>query len=414
MALLKVATADVTNFREEFVLLRALDVPGLVHPAELAANGALPAMLLEDRDVVSLAEAIDGFPFDVGLSLRMGYTLARALAGLHSANVFHGDLRPANILLERNSGEIWIADLSAAIERRRTASHASPVIDDWAWAAPEQTGRMNRPLDHRADFYQLGLLLYRLLAGRLPYDAADPLEWAHCHTARLPPPLSTIAPHVPAIVSELVLKLLAKTAEQRYRHADGLLKDLLRCLAQWEGTGPASPFVLGTDDAPDAIEPPRHLHGRELEQATLRDAYEQVASAARPQLVLVSGPPGIGKTTLVQAWRRTWAATSGRFVAAKFDSQRRDVPYTALAHALQELVQQVLAEPEVRITAWRAALADALGTSGQVVVDMVPSLALVTGPLLLCPSSLPRRRRTGCAGCWRVLSASSRVPSIRW
>ena len=261
-ALLKVATGDVTNFREEFALLRALEVQGLVRPSELAAEGALPAMVLEDRDVVALADAIDGFAFDVGLSLRVGCALARALAGLHLANVFHGDLRPANILLERNSGQTWIADISAAVERRRAAPDASPVVDDWAWVAPEQTGRMNRPVDHRADFYQLGLLLYRLLAGRLPYDAADPLEWAHCHAARLPPPLSTIAPHVPAIVSDLVLKLLAKTAEQRYRHAEGLLKDLQRCSAEWESTGTASPFVLGTDDAPDEIEPPDRLHGR--------------------------------------------------------------------------------------------------------------------------------------------------------
>jgi PAS domain S-box-containing protein len=380
MALLKVATADVTNFREEFALLRSLDVPGLVRPLELTTEGALPAMVLVDRDVVALAEAIDGPPFDVGAALRMGCALTRALAGLHAANVSHGDLRPANILLERNSGAAWIADLSAAVERRRAAPHQPLAVDDWAWAAPEQTGRMNRPVDHRADFYQLGLLLYRVLGGRLPYDAADPLEWAHCHTARLPPPLSVIAPHVPAPVSEIVHKLLAKTAEQRYRHADGLLKDLLRCLAQWEGTGTVTPFVLGTQDAPDEIEPPHRLLGRQAEQAALREAYERAVTAARPQLVLVSGPPGIGKTALVQSWHETWGANRGRFVAAKFDSQRRDVPYAALAQALQELVKQVLAEPEARITARRAALGEALGTTGQVVVDLVPSLALVIGP----------------------------------
>jgi PAS domain S-box-containing protein len=389
MALLKVAAADVTKFREEFALLSALDVPGLLHPLELTSQGALAAMVFDDRDVVALAEAIDGVPFDVGVALRMGCTLARALAGLHSANVWHGDLRPANILLERNSGAAWIADLSAAIERRRAAPHESLVIDDWAWVAPEQTGRMNRPVDHRADLYQLGLLLYRVLAGRLPYDAADPLEWAHCHTARLPPPLSAMAPQVPAIVCDLVLKLLAKTAEQRYRHADGLLKDLLRCLAQWETTGTVPPFVLGTEDPPDEFEPPHQLHGRHGEHAALCEAYEQAATAARPQLVLVSGPPGIGKTTLVQSWRETLAATRSRFVAAKFDSQRRDVPYAALARALQELVKLVLAEPEVRITAWRAALVDALETSGQVVVDMVPSLALIVGPQPALPALAP-------------------------
>ena len=397
MALLKVATADVTKFREEFALLSALDVPGLVHPLELTSQGALAAMVFDDREVVALEEAIGGLPFGVADALRLGCSLARALAGLHAANVSHGDLRPANILLERHSGAAWIADLSAAIERRRAGPHESPVIDDWAWAAPEQTGRMNRAVDHRADFYQLGLLLYRVLAGRLPYDAADPLEWAHCHTARLPPPLSAMAPQVPEVVSDLVLKLLAKTAEQRYRHADGLLKDLLRCLAQWESTGTVAPFVLGTEDPPDEIEPPHHLHGRDREHAALCEAYERAASAARPQLVLVSGPPGIGKTTLVQSWHETMAAARSRFVAAKFDSQRRDVPYAALAHALQELVTLVLAEPEVRIAAWRASLIDALGTSGQVVVDMVPALALIVGPQPtlseLAPAEAQNRQR---------------------
>ncbi|HEY9027484.1 MAG TPA: AAA family ATPase, partial [Burkholderiaceae bacterium] len=378
-ALLKVVAADVAGFRDEFALLRALDVPGIVHPSELTTEGALLAMVLDDRDAVGLAEAIDGDPFDVGAALRMGIQLALALAGLHAAKVTHGDLRPINILIERSSGEAWIADISAAVERRRSADTPT-AIDDWAWVAPEQTGRMDRPVDHRADFYQLGLLLYRVLAGRLPFDAADPLEWAHCHTARLPPALSTVAPHVPETVSRLVLKLLEKTAEQRYRQATGLLRDLQDCLAQWEATGTVRSFVLGMSDPPDDIEPPRHLHGREREQAAMREAYARVANTAQPHLVLVSGPPGIGKTTLVRSWHESLASMPSRFVAAKFDAQRRDVPHAALTQALQELMQQVLAEPEDQVAACRAALADALGASGQVVVDLVPSLALIVGP----------------------------------
>ena len=400
LALLKVATADVTNFREEFALLSSLQAPGLVRPLEWATEGALPTMVLDDRgdhDVVLLSDAFDARPWDTGAALRMGLALARALAVLHAANVWHGDLRPTNILLERHSGQAWIADLSAAVERRRAGAREAPAIDDWAWAAPEQTGRMNRPVDHRADFYQLGLLLYRALAGRLPYDAADPLEWAHCHTARLPPPLAGVAPQVPAAVSDLVLKLLAKTAEQRYRHAEGLAEDLQRCLDAWERDGTVAPFALGASDPPDEIEPPRHLHGRDAEQAALDQALETTRAAARPQLVLLSGPPGIGKTTLVQAWRDTWPAGRGRFVAAKFDSQRREVPYAALAQALSELVKQVLAEPEARIAAWRTALAGALGSSAQVMVDLVPELALVTGaqPALqaLAPAEARNRLR---------------------
>ena len=379
-ALLKVATADATTFREEFALLQSLDIPGLLRPAELTTQGALPSMLLADRDVVSLSDAMDGHPWETAAALRMACALARTLAGLHAAHLAHGDLRPANILLDRSTGETWIADLSAAVERRRGGDRESVPVDDWAWAAPEQTGRMDRPADHRADFYQLGLLLYRALAGRAPYEAADPLEWAHGHTAREPAPLSGVSPGVPGVVSDLVLKLLAKTAEQRYGRADGLLKDLQRCLAEWEAAGAVAPFALGTHDPPDEIEPPQRLHGREAEQAALTAARERVLALGRPQLVLLLGPAGIGKTTLVKSWHESGAGSHDLFVAAKFDSQRRDVPYAALAQALDELVRQLLAQPETRITAWRAALADSLGTNAQVMVDLVPTLALLIGP----------------------------------
>ena len=388
-ALLKVATADVTAFREEYALLRSLNVAGIIRPLELTVEGAMPAMVIDDRAVIALTEALEGPPFEIGVALHAGCALARALVGLHTAHLLHGDLRPVNILLERATGEVWIADLSAAVERRRAAGPEQQAVDDWAWAAPEQTGRMNRPVDHRADFYALGLLLYRMLAGRAPFEAADALEWAHCHTARLPPPLSTVAPHVPPGVSELVAKLLAKTAEQRYRQAAGLLKDLERCLAQWDATGTVQPFALGTEDPPDHIEPPHRLHGREREQAALLEAYAETASAARSRLVLASGPPGIGKTSLVQSLHGPVVAAHGRFVAAKFDSQRRDVPYATLAQALRELVNQVLAEPEARVAGWRAALGEALGVNGQLMVDVVPPLALVIGPQPPLPDAAP-------------------------
>jgi PAS domain S-box-containing protein len=378
--LLKVSTADVTTFREEFALLRSLDIPGLLRPLELTTEGALPAMVLGDRDVAALSAAMDGRPWEVAAALRMGCALTHTLAGLHAAGVPHGDLRPANILLEPATGQTWIADLSAAVERRRRGVGESAAVDDWAWVAPEQTGRMDRPADHRADFYQLGLLLYRALAGRAPYEAADPLEWAHCHTARTPAPLSGTSPGLPAIVSDLVLKLLAKTAEQRYSHADALLNDLQHCLAEWERTGTVAPFPLGTEDPPDEIEPPGRLHGRQAELAALAEARGRMVALARPQLVLLLGPAGIGKTSLVKSWHESVAGSRDRFVAAKFDSQRRDVPYAALAQALDELVRQLLAEPEARISAWRAALAEALGVNAQVMVEMVPTLALLLGP----------------------------------
>ncbi len=395
--LLKVGTGDTSDFRAEHALLQGLDVPGLLRPLELSTSGALPAMVFEDLDVLGLAERLEAGPFPLEAALRLGVALARALAGLHAAQVPHGDLRPANILVTRDDGAAWIADLSAAVERRRAALSAPPPIDDWAWVAPEQTGRINRPVDQRADFYQLGLILYRALAGRLPFEAADPLEWAHCHTARLPAPLSTVAPQVPAPVSDLVMKLLAKTAEQRYRHAEGLVKDLERCLAELAQGGRVAPFVPGRDDLPDDIEAPLQLHGRDEPLAALRAAFDRAAAQARPQLVLVSGPAGIGKTRLVQAWLATLGAAQARIVAAKFDAQRREGPRATLAQALHELATPLLAEPEARLAAWRSALTEALGANLPVIVELVPALAPIVGaqpaPSELAPAEAQNRLR---------------------
>ncbi|MCW5663051.1 MAG: response regulator [Piscinibacter sp.] len=396
-ALLRVGTGDTSDFRAEYTLLHALDVPGLLRPLELSTSGALPAMVFEDLDVLDLPERLEAGPFALDAALRLSLALARALAGLHAAQLPHGDLRPLNILVARDDGAAWIADLSVAVERRRDPRHAQPPIDDWAWVAPEQTGRMNRPVDHRADFYQLGLILYRALAGRLPFEAADPLEWAHCHTARLPAPLAAVAPQVPDPVSDLVMKLLAKAAEQRYRQADSLAQDLARCLADWQRSGSVAPFVPGRDDPPEDIEAPLQLHGRDEPLAALRAALERAAAQARPQLVLVAGPAGIGKTRLVQAWLATLTAAQARIVAAKFDAQRREGPRAALAQALHELAAPLLAEPEVRLARWRAALIEALGASLPVIVELVPALVAIVGaqpaPTELAPAEAQNRLR---------------------
>jgi PAS domain S-box-containing protein len=385
-AMLKVATGDAALFREEYALLRSLQAPGIVQPQQLTVEGAIPAMVLPAGDAAALDGLLSGPPMEVGAALRIGRSLAQALAALHDAGLWHGDLRPANILADRHAGQAWIADISAAVERRRADPGTLLPVDDWAWIAPEQTGRMDRPVDHRADLYTLGLLLYRMLAGRAPFEATDALEWAHCHAARPPAALPV---GVPAGVADLVSKLLAKTAEQRYRRTEGLLADIERCIAEWEAHGDVPAFALGTQDPEDQIDPPLRLHGREQERALLLQVFAQTASEARPRLLLVSGPPGVGKTSLISTLHEPVLAAHGHFAGAKFDSQRREVPYSALLQALHELVRQVLSEPEARLAEWRLALAQALGANGQLMIDVVPALARIIGPQPPLPEVAP-------------------------
>jgi len=193
-ALLKIAAGDAALFREEYGLLRSLQAPGIVHPQQLTVEGATPAMVIPELDVLAFDELLSGPPMELRDALVVARSLAQALAALHGAGLWHGDLRPANVLVDRSTGGAWIADLSAAVERRRAEPGAVGPVDDWAWIAPEQTGHMDRAVDHRADQYTLGLLLYRMLSGCAPFDATDALEWAHCHAARSPMALPARVP----------------------------------------------------------------------------------------------------------------------------------------------------------------------------------------------------------------------------
>ncbi len=375
--LLKVALENKpAAFRREYALAQTLRGQGIIRPGELLTCGDKLAMVLDDRPVVSFEAWLTDRPLAVEACLKVARSAAQALAELHAAQLLHGDLRPANLLVAPTTHEVLIADLSVAAER----GQPPPPIIDWAYIAPEQTGRTNRPADQRADFYALGVLLYRLLTGRLPFQVTDPLEWLHCHIARMPPAPSVLSPGVPLMVSDLAMKLLAKEPEDRYQTAHGLQEDLQRCLREWKAAGTIERFDLGGADATDRLQIPSKLYGRQAERQALLDAFERIAASGRPEVVLVSGHAGIGKTSLVHELRKPLSYARGYFASGTFDSHRRDVPYSALTLALTALMDQILGEPEQRVSAWRQAMESALASNGQLIVDMIPSLALIIGP----------------------------------
>ena len=234
-------------------------------------------------------------------------------------------------------------------------------------------------MDFRSDLYSLGITSYEMLTGRLPFTAADPMEWVHCHIARQPMPPSERVGVVPGPLSAIVIKLLAKTPEERYQTSAGVEADLRRCLAEWEVTGRIGPFPLGAHDTSDRLLIPEKLYGREREIDTLLACFDRVVANGTPELVLVSGYSGIGKSSVVNELHKALVPSRGLFASGKFDQYKRDIPYATLGQAFQSLVRALLTQSEAELDRWRDALREALGPNGQLIVNLVPELELVIG-----------------------------------
>jgi PAS domain S-box-containing protein len=372
---------DLERLRLEHENGASLDLPAVVRPLGLETYEGMPALVLEDFGGRPLERAL-GAPTPVGSFLDLAVRIARAVADLHEAGIIHKDLKPANILVHPATSEVKLVDLGIATRLPREQQGARPpqlIEGSLPYISPEQTGRMNRVLDSRSDLYSLGVTFYQMLTGRLPFEARDPLEWVHCHVAREPAPPSRLVPEVPEAIERIVLKLLAKMPDDRYQTASGLELDLARCLDAWRRDGRVEPFALGEHDVPDHLQIPQKLYGREQQVAALVGAFERVADTGIPELVLVAGYSGIGKSALAHELQKPIVRRGGVFVAGKFDQHRRDVPYSTIAQALRELVLDLLAEGEEQVARWRERLQAALGSNGQLVVDVIPQVELLVG-----------------------------------
>ena len=331
---------------------------------------------------------------ETGRFLRLAIGIASALGKTHQRGLVHKDIKPTNILTNCTDGRTRLIGFGIAsrFPRERQAPEPPEVIaGDLAYMAPEQTGRMNRSIDSRSDLYALGVTFYRMLTACLPFRAADPMEWVHCHIARTPVSPAERLPGVPRVLSEIVMKLLAKTAEDRYQTAAGLEHDLERSLAEWELTGRIEPFALGEGDRSDRLLIPEKLYGREGEVATLLAAFDRVVESGVPELVLVSGYSGIGKSSVVSELHKALVPPRGLFASGKFDQLKRDIPYSTLVQAFQSLVRPLLSKSDAELARWREAIVEALGPNGRLMTDLIPELNLIVGEQPPVPELEPQQ-----------------------
>src|SRR5713226_2450998 len=373
--------ATLDRLAREYELKGELDGAWAVRPLELVRDRGRTMLVLEDTGSEPLHRML-GPPMQVRSFLRLAIAVAAALTQVHRRGLVHKDIKPANILVDRETGEVKLTGFGIASRLPRERQAPAPpesIAGTLAYMAPEQTGRMNRSIDARSDLYALGITFYQLLTGSLPFTAADPMEWVHCHIARKPVAPSERLATVPATVSNLVLKLLAKTAEERYQTAAGLERDLRRCLASWEAQHRIDAFPLGQQDTPDRLLIPEKLYGRERELETLLAAFDRVVSSGRPELVLVSGYSGIGKSAVVNELHKALVPSRGLFASGKFDQYKRDIPYATLAQAFQSLIRSLLGKSDAELSGWRDALHEALGPNGRLMIDVVPELKLLIG-----------------------------------
>ena len=371
---------DLERLRREYEMGASLDLDCAVRPYGLDTYEGMPALVLEDFGGEPLERL--AMPMPVERFLDLALRIAVAVAEVHARGVVHKDLKPANILVNASTSRVKIADFGIATRLRREQQPARPpqlIEGSLPYMSPEQTGRMNCALDSRSDLYSLGVTFYQMLTGRLPFEARDPLEWIHCHVARAPVPPSRLVPEVPEALDRIVTKLLAKMVEDRYQTARGLEHDLGQCLEQWRRSGRIQPFTLGVRDVPDRLLIPQKLYGREEQVAALLRAFERVVERGSPELVLVSGYSGIGKSSLVHELQKPIVGRRGLFAAGKFDPYNRDVPYSTIAQAFRELVLALLVEGEERIALWRQRLQAALGVNGQLILDVIPQVELLVG-----------------------------------
>ncbi len=384
---------EILQLRNHYTITKDLDLIGISKTLALATDRNSYALVMEDAGGSSLKELLDregklgSNRQTLELLLQIAIQLAETLAGLYRHRIIHKDIKPANILFNQQTQTIKLIDFSIASllpRETQTIRNITALEGTLAYIAPEQTGRMNRGIDYRSDFYALGVTLYQLLTGELPFTTTDPLELVHFHLAKRPVPAHEIQPEIPVVMSDIIGKLMAKNAEHRYQNALGLKHDLEICLARLQATGKIDPFEIGMRDTSDRFTISEQLYGRESEVATLLAAFDRVSSG-RAEILMVAGHSGIGKTAIVQEVHKPIVRQQGYFIKGKFDQFQRNIPFAAFLQACRDLLGQLSGESDSQLQTWKTKLLAAVGENGRVLIDVIPELERIIGIQLPVP-----------------------------
>ncbi|MBP7736688.1 MAG: SpoIIE family protein phosphatase [Spirochaetes bacterium] len=371
--------SDIARFKKEYELIKAVRIDGVIKTYGLIEEKDRIAMVLEDFNGVSIKEIINKRRFDIEEFLEVAVLVAETLGYIHENKIIHRDIKPHNLLYNTSTGEVKITDFGISSLLGREHEN---IYDPWIisgtlpYMSPEQTGRINRPIDHRTDLYSLGVSFYEMLTGSVPFTSKDPLDILYCHIAREPVPPDRLNGDIPDIISDIILKLLAKNGEDRYNSSYGLKSDLEECARQLKKYRKINRFDLGHDDYSNRFILPRALIGREREKSLMMDAFNRVCQGA-VEMVVVTGPQGVGKSSLVSELEKMTAGQNGYFISSKYEMTRQSVPYSALIHSFQKLMLRILAEGEERVSRWRNCIMRALGSNCRVMIDVIPELEMI-------------------------------------
>ncbi|MGC1215863.1 MAG: AAA family ATPase [Phormidesmis sp.] len=377
---------ELVHFRNQYTITKDLAIANVVHPLSLEPWQNGYALVMEDFGGISLQTYTkerqrQNDPLALIETLAIAIQITDILHSLCQHQIVHKDIKPANLLIHPVSKQVKLIDFSIASllpKEIQATQNPNGLEGTLAYIAPEQTGRMNRGIDYRTDFYSFGITLYELLTGELPFSATEPLELVHCHIAKTPTAPHQINEKIPAVVSKIVLKLMAKNAEDRYQSALGIKHDLEKCLAQWKETGLFDDFALGQRDVCDRFLISEKLYGREHQVQSLLEAFDRVSQGSS-EMMLVAGFSGIGKTAVINEVHKPITRQHGYFIKGKFDQFNRNIPFSAFVQAFRSLMGQLLSESDAALESWKTKILEALKEDGQVITTVLPELENIIG-----------------------------------